>query len=159
MCVCIIVEYGWVSKVAYIHMWRKSCIYACIRIGWKDAYHRLICLCICVELFAFELAGKQTEPSWFPVHRRLDFAWSFPERLCLNGTSARLSVLQDRQTDKTDSRARQTVVQDRQSCKTDSRARQTVVQDRQSCKTDSHARQTVVQDRQSSQLRHRQLYK
>ncbi len=33
------------------------------------------------ELFAFELAGKETEPSSFPVHRRLNFIRNFPKRL------------------------------------------------------------------------------
>jgi hypothetical protein len=32
-----------------------------------------------VKLFAFELAGKETEPNWFPVHRHLKFIWNFSQ--------------------------------------------------------------------------------
>ncbi len=41
------------------------------------------------KLFASESAWKKTAPSSFPVHRRLDFIWTF----FLNGKSARLSFL------------------------------------------------------------------
>ncbi len=37
-----------------------------------------------LKLFAFDLARKETEPSWFPVHRRLVFIWKFAKRLIWN---------------------------------------------------------------------------
>jgi hypothetical protein len=45
----------------------------------------IYCIVVIIKLFAFELAGKETVPSWFPVHRRLNFIWNFPKRLIWTG--------------------------------------------------------------------------
>jgi hypothetical protein len=73
VCLCCVNESMYTFVFACTHV--RLCVkhYMCVRVCTREA-------CTC-KPFAFELAGKETEPSWFPVRRRLDYICNFPKRL------------------------------------------------------------------------------